>query len=745
LMVGMVLVFTTSAYANSDVQATKQLPVQIGVNESTEADYLTNYEEVASNSNMILYADMKKGLFALENCKSGDIWYSTPNDSLNDNLTSGPDLWALRSQMVISYLFEEDVMNADASQAFQTENSQLGCIESGTISVEKIKNGILVKYGFPDLGITIPVEYLLGEDYLSARIDIKAIKEEKKCFLTDISLLPSFGAGNWDTDGQLLIPDGSGALIEFNNGKDCLPYESPIYGSDKSIFKELDSSQTEAIRMPVFATIMKNKALMGVVTQGDGSTSIRAYNGNADRGYNAVSSKLNLCSLETLTMFKYQAANKRNISRLSDGLNEVDTYEVRYYPLTGEGLDYVNVAEAYRNYLIKEKGLTAHPQKPSLSLELYGSIDVKAAFLGFEYSKQQTLTTFKQAQSIMDALRKKGVSNLTVQYLGWGNNGLLNKQLPNKANPLSNLGGQGQFKSLVSYMDDKGYALYPDVDFMQYRSGSNNTAVKNLFNAVVYRNERLRSVYATRLNLEPVRLLTPQNILSTAQKYLSSYKKLPVIGISMASMGDYIYSNNAQNNSFHRYFFPSVAEKVLSLYKKANLDIALEDANAYAIPYASRIYNAPTLSSGYDMFDKEIPFYQIVTHGYVTSTVAPMAQSMEPSINILKAVESGSELLYGGMYADSSLVTGTRYDNLYSTQYTLWIDEAASAYKRYQPFLEKVYNKAIIEHKELMPNVMMTVFEGGNGVIVNYNQSKVTVDGRDIGALDYLVLEGVGE
>ena len=45
--------------------------------------------------------------------------------------------------------------------------------------------------------------------------------------------------------------------------------------------------------------------------------------------------------------------------------------------------------------------------------------------------------------------------------------------------------------------------------------------------------------------------------------------------------------------------------------------ILADQANAYALPYADHIINVPLSSSKFDIFDAEIPFYQIVMHGVV--------------------------------------------------------------------------------------------------------------------------------
>ena len=703
--------------------------------ETASENDIPDYKKVSQNSNSILYADMEKGWFALENRLSGDIWYSTPIDFVLDEITSGPDMWTLNSQLVLSYVFTENLISAENTQNI---TSHRACVDNGTVKVSRIDGGISVEYGFEEIDVTVPVRYILKDDHLLCSINTGEIKEGKESLITAINLLPAFGAGNWASEGELLVPDGSGALIQFNNGREGSAYESPVYGSNLEVFKEIDSSCAEDVRMPVFATIMKNKALMGIITEGDCSSSIRAMNGNPARGYNAVSGKFTLRSLETLSIMKHQLGNGRRITKATEKIS--DKFEIRYYPLHGQDTDYVDVAAAYRNYLVKEKSLKANPEKPALALDVYGSVEVKSAILGIEYNKQVSLTTFKQAEQIVGLLEKKGVDSLSLRYSGWGNGGMLNKKIPDKAVAMSALGGKSGFNSLAAYLSGKGHAFYPNIDFMQFRSGSSKKAVKNAFNESVERNLRLRSVYVTRLGLDSIYLLTPQEIVLNADKYLRSYKKLKVSGISLDTLGQFVYSNNGNKNNFHLYYFGGEIEKTLEKYKNAELSIALDNANAYTLAYAGRIYNAPVVCSGYDMFDREIPFYQLVTHGFVTSTSAPVSMSSGRRENILKAVESGSELLYGCMYKASTSVIGTRYDNLYSTQYSLWIDEAAAEYKRYQPFLELVYDKVIISHSELIPGVMQTVFEGGASVIVNFNREEVTVNGKTVGGEDYLTL-----
>lgn len=71
------------------------------------------------------------------------------------------------------------------------------------------------------------------------QVDVENIEEEDissatGSLLTSISVFNSFGAALDDEEGSFVIPDGSGALINFNNGKTsakaiCQRFTDQIY------------------------------------------------------------------------------------------------------------------------------------------------------------------------------------------------------------------------------------------------------------------------------------------------------------------------------------------------------------------------------------------------------------------------------------------------------------------------------------------------------------------------------------
>lgn len=70
----------------------------------------------------------------------------------------------------------------------------------------------------------------------------------------------------------------------------------------------------------------------------------------------------------------------------------------------------------------------------------------------------------------------------------------------------------------------------------------------------------------------------------------------------------------------------------------ADISLLANGANAYALPYVQEITDVPLQSSGFDVFDEDIPFYQMVMHGvksYGTSAVNASATPEKPCFSPL--------------------------------------------------------------------------------------------------------------
>ena len=69
------------------------------------------------------------------------------------------------------------------------------------------------------LGFTVTLEWHLGEDNVEAKLPVSAIEERGGGKVYRIQLLPYMAAAGSDENGYMVVPNGSGSLIRFNNGK----------------------------------------------------------------------------------------------------------------------------------------------------------------------------------------------------------------------------------------------------------------------------------------------------------------------------------------------------------------------------------------------------------------------------------------------------------------------------------------------------------------------------------------------
>jgi len=713
----------------------KQLPCQVGISEDTDEDDIFNYSEIARNSNSILYADMNNGHFALQDISTEKIWYSIPNNLELDEITGGTNRSEVRSELLVNYVLKEEER---VSKSYKTEASST--LKEENKKIEAIENGLRVTYTFKKSDITVPVEYTLTNDTFRAEIITKDIVETETAYLISVNLLPVFGAGAWNEGGYVFVPDGSGAIIDFSYHNDMENgYIKEVYGKEKAIMSEFNLP-SEDIKLPVFATVAGNNTLMGNIIKGDTASSISAIYHSDNYGYTSVCGVLDYRIIDVKTMFEnYPASIRRTNYRVSKLHADDGGYVVEYSLLNGDKSNYVGVAEKYREYLTENGKLNKTESKPKFNIEVYGAVDINTSFLGINYNTTEILTTVNQAKEISENLKKSGISDIALRYIGFSGSGILNKKLNTSVKPKSKIGNLDDMKSLAAYVE-----LYPDYDLMQVRKSGNGVSfnkdvIRTVFNYKAEQNTFSRSIYI-KLSEEEIYLLNGRGILGAAEKLLKKYTEYE--NISLSSIGNMLYSDFSENGGLYKDKTALYIEEALNKISKESKLLALEDANAYTFKYVDKIWSAPTYSSSFDIFKTDVPFYQIVLHSNIPLTSAPIIQSQNPEVQVLKAIETGNELMFAATYKDSSKLLGTRYEKLYSTGYTNWIDYATAIYKDYQPLLEKIYNKKIVNHYEYEDGVFITEYENSIAVAVNYNDYSVNVNSIEVDGMSYKVIKG---
>ena len=96
------------------------------------------------------------------------------------------------------------------------------------------------------------VFYSLEGDDLVVEIPFDEISYKTIYPITELTVLPYFGAGSTTDKGSLFVPEGGGALINFNNGKTRQNiYYSDVYGWDYASDRKATITETRAA-IPVF-------------------------------------------------------------------------------------------------------------------------------------------------------------------------------------------------------------------------------------------------------------------------------------------------------------------------------------------------------------------------------------------------------------------------------------------------------------------------------------------------------------
>lgn len=699
------------------------------------------YEKVVENEHNILYLDKETGNVAVKNLASGVTYYSAQSDEISDKNSVGIEKTHMKSPLVIEYLYTENASATDIT-GIEITNTKEECSASD-IETEEIKNGVRVTFSIGWLGVSIPVEYSLDGETFKASIVYEDIEEGSDIYIVSMKLLPAFGAAKMTEEGYLVVPDGSGAVINFNNGKVVSEYTANVYGDEINPLSYVDKIRGERVLMPIFGIVKNNSALLGVITEGDDSAAIFAHSSAAKKyGYNIAGAKAIYRHNSQVSMFgtDWEGSNVSHWVKASAEGN----FTISYFFLGADKASYQGVASAYQDYLVETDVLKQSERKPSMHLDIYGSIDKTTAFLGFKYKKQVPLTTYNQAKSILSELIDAGITDITAEYIGWANNGITNQKLPTKVKYESTLGGKKKFNSLKNFAKENGITLAGNADFAYAVDIARGSAMKSFFNKLLHKYAYRNSVYTERRNTE--RLIANANkVKSTALKYLKSYNKTNLDTISMDTLGEYFYSNFSKNGSQSKKYLIEKVEELLAAYKEAGYSISLSDAPAYTFAYADIITAAPIGSSCCEIFDYDIPLYQLVLHGYVTLTTESLPQTIDEELTYLWAVSTGTEPMYNTIYKKASVLQETEYDHLYSSTFDWWKDEAIEKYSEYSKLLSRIYNKKITRYTELLPNVVETVFANSITVYVNYNSTEQTVNGIKIPARSYKWIGGDNE
>src|SRR5699024_752738 len=385
------------------------------------------------------------------------------------------------------------------------------------------------------------------------KVPVEEVFYEEEYPVDRISFLRFFGAGDVNEEGSIFVPDGSGALIHFNNGKTNAPsYQQDVYGQDLPLLQSSDVRTDETVRLPVFGLIKEDRAVLGIIEEGAASATISADISGRLNSYNFVYPTFTLINKDDVTL---QAEDQeRSLPRFQENRMTSD-FSVRYVFLTEEDASYSGMANYYQNYLVDAGLLKDNRQETETAdipfyVQLIGSINKQQHFAGVPYQALQSLTTFDQAEVILDQLLAADVSNMKVSYIGWFNKGVSHRN-PSKIKIDQAIGGKKGMSDFIDYADSKGIHVFPETAMLQVHNSSGfkpraeaSRTLTNIPTAFYPVNRALSE--RDRMDL-PSYILSPRFVEDITNDFLSEFTRLGTTGVALRDLADVLNSDFRRN------------------------------------------------------------------------------------------------------------------------------------------------------------------------------------------------------
>ena len=623
------------------------------------------------------------------------------------------------------------------------------------------------------------LEYYLTDMGVEVRFPANGLSFDESAYeLTSIDILPYMGAGNSDYKGYNFIPDGSGALMRFENATKYFNVTGKVYGDDYA-YQEISSSNQETFRMPVFGVVTTAETMnsdgtlapyyggkqkevkthdsgfVAIVTEGDALTTLTSLHGG---GYDQIhpfnsvycsftprpkdtynlSEAISVGGSGKVTVVsdrKYTGSFRINYIMLTDTEKQTDSTR-SYYDTS-----YVGMAKAYRDFLekkgtIKQLDASVNEKDIPLYIEAFGAVDSEETFLSIPITVTKPLTTFGDLEVMIAECKAAGINNIGLRLTGYTNGGLIST-VPTKVDFESAVGGDDGFVDFLKKANELGVEVYPEFDFA-YMSDT------SLFDGFSYSSDAVKSIdgrYITKRAYSAVlqTFSTTGKICISSCVYDDYFADFDesfddildgmVTNISLGTLGSDLNSDFDDDDPYNR---EDAKNSTLDMLKRFDVDasygkIMVDAGNAYAMQYADVVLNAPLDSSRYSYAAEAVPFFGMVYHGYVVFAGSPTNMTGDIKYETLKILENGATLYMMLSYQNVELLK--KDENLskyYAVSYEIWkntlfnkYDEngnltAYGLYGRVNNALKGVQSYRIDEHAFINCNRQMTEGEKSN-------------------------------
>lgn len=584
--------------------------------------------------------------------------------------------------------------------------------------------------------------YSLTEDGIKITVPKEEIQMNASCPLVGIQLHKYMFSPSMLDSGYFLLPDGSGSLMNFYNGRgDLQEYNTKIYGIDYSSALSEYVYNYEQSYLPVWGVKNGSNAVFSVIEEGSAIAEINAYPGN---------DRLNAYAAATFNIRTYQKSYLNSSTGLSNYFVNVQNkrydgdISLRLVFLNGEKANFAGMADWYRTYLFgtdKSKDFG----KPELLLECVGLIEKQTQTLGIKHTEKYPATTFSQVQTIANELKESGVEGINLKLSGWCN-GAYRGRYAGKMSVNDILGGKDALIELNKNLSQNDISFYPDIDFQYTYKDSvfdgyskKNDVAKLITHSTGYRVDFNPATFCRDVNYKtPAYINNMAAIKRAFNNFFKEYDKINIKGISLGRIGRELNSDFSDENGIDR---ENASKKILELLKKTdeNHSIMTSGINAYVLGVTDYCTEVPLVSNERDNTDMSVPFVEMVVSGKVRYSGEAVNLSGGSDTLWLRMASVAADPYYVLTNQYAQQVRDSDYSFLYCSDYAHLKNDILNDVKDYQQRMAGISGRQLLDYIKLSTDLYRSVFEGGYTVTVNYGKEDVTFENKVYSAKSYEV------
>jgi len=761
----VILVFSFSAFALDNYFPTNRdtrLPPLAAVFDVINTD---GYEYLTQAGDLVYYYRSDRNIIMVENTITGHIWKTGLDAPFGQDLDRALDA---------ADTIEEKIAVAEPREV--RLNATYVAIANSLLTVEFYDSSFNISYSssaarqgarselvklsdshyrldarFTTMDLLIRLHIHLTDKGINYRIYDNEIEGDGASRMAAVIITPFMGAaggvrqyfdplteqygGDVDipmTPGYAFVPDGSGALIRYNdNAVSINRYTGLVYGNNPAESMFYYDNTVYAVKkkeplMPVFGVAIGNNQAGFVAWADDGAEHMEII----------MSPKGNMTNYNYIfPRFVYNRQIHQVYNRKGEGYfrlyPERNRYDIsmEYRFLDNENANYVGMALEYRSHLIENGTLIESRVRPDGIIPLRADFimsDVKKSIIG--HSNVVTASAKEVGVIIRDML-ENGIGSVNGGLLGFQNGGITTGK-PWALNFSKVIGTRNDFKKLF----EDASSLGVDLSFYQDYSTINRIQMNLPRNQAYHINRWGIRAFDNLDFFLPVQEISFARPQRSAQWFTQQTLRARAVGapsVTADGITNRLISHWGRNDAI-------TTSQAIELYEKtfseSPLPINARTPNQYLWKYTHRFLETPVLSTQYILQTDTVPFLQLVLNGTM-EMYAPYANfSFYTRRDILRMIDYNVYPSFALTYKPAYLLSSTNSLHFFSTEYDVYRDIIKNVYTSVSDILSQVKGRQWLNRTVLAEGVVLNQYSGNYSIIINYTGFTFSANGISVNA-----------